>query len=45
MMRRRRNLIRIFTLAKDALFISTYCQALVIARPINIFTRGVKFCT
>jgi hypothetical protein len=32
MMRRRRNLIRVFTLAKDALFISTYYRAPVISR-------------
>jgi hypothetical protein len=32
MMRWRRNLIRVFTLAKDALFISTYYRALVISK-------------
>jgi hypothetical protein len=42
MMRRRRNLIRVFTLAKDALFINTYYRAPVIARPINIFTKELN---
>jgi hypothetical protein len=32
MMRRRRNLIRVFTLAKDALFISMYYRAPVISK-------------
>jgi hypothetical protein len=45
MMRRRRNLFRVFTLTKGALFISTYLRASVIARPIKIFTKELKFCT
>jgi hypothetical protein len=45
MIRRRRNLVRVFTLAKDALFISTYYWAHVISKAINVFYKGVKFCT
>jgi hypothetical protein len=44
-MRRRRNLIRVFTLAKDALFISTYYQAPVISKAHRHIYKGVKFCT
>jgi hypothetical protein len=46
MMRRRRNLIRVFTLAKGALFISTYYRAPMISKAHkNAFYKGVKFCT
>jgi hypothetical protein len=41
-MRQRRNLFRVFTLAKGALFISTYSWASVIARPINIFLKELN---
>jgi hypothetical protein len=44
-MRRRRNLIRVFTLAKDALFISTYYWAPVISKAHKHILKGVKFCT
>jgi hypothetical protein len=46
MMRRRRNLIRVFTLARRCFI---YKQVLpgprAKARPVNIFYNGVKFCT
>jgi hypothetical protein len=44
-MRWRRNLIRVFTLAKDALFISTYYQAPLISKAHKHIYKGVKFCT
>jgi hypothetical protein len=47
MMRRRRNLIRVFLpFIEDALFISKYCWAPVLKQgPATYFTIGVKFCT
>jgi hypothetical protein len=44
-MRQRRNLIRGFTLAKDALFISTYYWAPVISKAHKHIYKGVKFFT
>jgi hypothetical protein len=41
-MRRRRNLIRVFTLAKDVLFISTYYRAPVIRKAHKHIYKGVK---
>jgi hypothetical protein len=45
MMQRRRNLIRVFTLDKDALFKHILSGPHAKARPINIFYNRVKFCT
>jgi hypothetical protein len=46
MMRRRRNLIRVFTLARR-FFIYKHVLSgpRAKARPVNIFYNGVKFCT
>jgi hypothetical protein len=41
-MRWRRNLIRVFTLAQDALFISTYYRAPVIGKAHKRIYKGVK---
>jgi hypothetical protein len=43
-MQQRRSLIRVFPLARDALFISTYYWAPVISKAHKHIYKGVKFC-
>jgi hypothetical protein len=43
-MRQRRILIRVFTLARDALFISTYYWAPLISKAHKNIYKGVKIC-
>jgi hypothetical protein len=45
-MRRRRNLIRVFTLARRCfIYKHVLSGPRAKARPVNIFYNGVKFCT